>query len=447
MDKFKDYKYIIFGITIVIISFLIYGIFPNTHFFYRFTFIILSISILLLSLISQNIHKRLKISQLEKEQLKHDYEELISQKAKELEKVKSDLEIEIAESEKISGQLHAAHLSLKEKIKEIEEQNRKVNILNEILILLQGCVKLEEAFKVVSTYSREIFPLDSGAIYIFNNSRNLVEGVVMWGENFKGADYFMPEDCWAIRKGNIHIYQGVETDIICRHQEGFINIPYLCIPMIAQNEIMGILHFQLNPRETLTDINKKIMLTLSNNLSLTLSNLKLRETLKNQAIRDPLTGLFNRRYMEESLEREISRANRQQIPVGVMMIDIDHFKHYNDTYGHKVGDLILSELGKFFQRNIRKEDIACRYGGEEFVIIMAGASKDITLKRAEYIRQNVKNIEIIGEGTIVTNITLSIGVSIFPEHGTSVNEILYSADFALYKAKKEGRNKVVLIST
>ena len=175
-----------------------------------------------------------------------------------------------------------------------------------------------------------------------------------------------------------------------------------------------------------------------------LSNLKLHETLRSQSIRDPLTGLFNRRFMEESLELEIRRATRNQRPLGVIMIDLDHFKHFNDTFGHEAGDTLLRELGSFLQGNIRAEDIACRYGGEEFTLILPEGTAEVTQQRANFLREAVKRMDVTHRGRPLGRITISMGVSIFPEHGRTRDALLEAADEALYRSKDQGRDRVTI---
>jgi diguanylate cyclase (GGDEF)-like protein/PAS domain S-box-containing protein len=174
--------------------------------------------------------------------------------------------------------------------------------------------------------------------------------------------------------------------------------------------------------------------------ALIIINTQLRETLKQQSIRDPLTGLFNRRYMEETLKREISRVTRHLRPLGVIMIDIDHFKRYNDTFGHATGDSLLRDVGRFLQGRVRGEDIACRYGGEEFILILPDASLEIVQNRAEQLRGEVNGLTIHPHH----GITLSLGVAVYPQHGRTIDAVLRAADAALYRAKQKGRNRVVV---
>ena len=179
-------------------------------------------------------------------------------------------------------------------------------------------------------------------------------------------------------------------------------------------------------------------------ISLALANIGLREVLRGQSVRDPLTGLFNRRYMEESLERELRRAMRSEASVAVLMIDIDFFKQFNDTFGHQAGDALLRAFGEFVRQGTRGQDIACRYGGEEFVVILSSASIDAACKRAESLREGLKELKVEHAGQVLGKITLSIGISAYPVHATTTDELLRAADQALYRAKQEGRDRVIV---
>ncbi len=214
--------------------------------------------------------------------------------------------------------------------------------------------------------------------------------------------------------------------------------------MQVQGEILGILHMQSRHKEDLDEAKRQLAYTVVEQTTLALSNLKLREALREQSIRDPLTGLYNRRYMEEALKQQLSRVMRQLHPLGIIMIDIDHFKNFNDTYGHAAGDALLRELGQFLQSHIRGEDIACRYGGEEFTLMMPDISLEVAQKRAEHLRQEAKQLRVQDAGQFHEGITLSLGVAIYPQHGRTLDIVLRSADAALYRAKQEGRDRVVV---
>ena len=192
------------------------------------------------------------------------------------------------------------------------------------------------------------------------------------------------------------------------------------------------------------DERRQLAQTVAEQLGLAMGNLKLREMLRNQSIRDPLTGLFNRRYMEETLERELRRAERGQRPLCVAMLDLDHFKEFNDTFGHEAGDMMLSELGRLLRTTVRSGDVACRYGGEEFFLIMPELPADLAEQRFEAIRQAVKRLYITHRGQSIPAVTVSAGIATFPEHGAAAAELVRIADAALYRAKAEGRDRLVM---
>jgi len=165
--------------------------------------------------------------------------------------------------------------------------------------------------------------------------------------------------------------------------------------------------------------------------------------LRELSIRDPLTALFNRRYLEEALALEMIRSLRKQYPIGIIMVDVDHFKKFNDIHGHAAGDAVLIQVGNIFRSHVRSSDITCRYGGEEFIIVMPEATLEITQMRAEQIRTNVRQFHVQYEGSTLEAVTLSIGISVFPTNGSTIDEILRAADTALYRAKNNGRDQVV----
>lgn len=204
-------------------------------------------------------------------------------------------------------------------------------------------------------------------------------------------------------------------------------------------------HYTPDERKRLMESKRIMAARVVEQYSLSLINLRLRETLRLESIRDPLTSLYNRRHMEASLEREVFRAKRHKSPVAIIMIDIDHFKKFNDTHGHEAGDVVLQELSTLVRGHIRSEDIACRYGGEEFLLIMPDAALDIASQRAEEIRLQTRELQIAYRDKPLT-ITISLGVAAFPQHGAFIKEVVKAADSALYRAKKGGRDQVVIAS-
>ena len=231
------------------------------------------------------------------------------------------------------------------------------------------------------------------------------------------------------------------------HQAIYDNFPLHAVadfPILNDNQCLGVLSLgRHRPDYEFNSDQIQFGRLFANLTALVLNNAQLREALREQSIRDPLTGLYNRRYMEEALKQQLSRVTRQLHPLGTIMLDIDHFKGINDTYGHAIGDALLREVGQLLKSHVRNEDIACRYGGEEFILIMPDASLEVAQQRAEYLRQAVKGLHVQEAGQSV-GITLSMGVAIYPQHGRAKESILHAADTALYRAKQEGRDRVVV---
>jgi diguanylate cyclase (GGDEF)-like protein len=216
--------------------------------------------------------------------------------------------------------------------------------------------------------------------------------------------------------------------------------------LLAQGETIGLLHIQglKDCTPELAEPLQTLSVTVGDHISLALANIRLRETLHHQVVHDALTGLFNRRYLEETLEREIFRGRRKGVSLGLIMLDLDHFKRFNDTYGHEAGDNLLRTLGGFLEKHVRREDVACRYGGEEFVLILAEASQEIVCQRAEEIRREFPKVPVRYRGQALESVTLSLGVAMFPEHGATGRDVLRAADDAMYRAKAQGRDRVVV---
>jgi diguanylate cyclase (GGDEF)-like protein/PAS domain S-box-containing protein len=347
-------------------------------------------------------------------------------------------------------QLHNANRDLAEKVQELEQRSKEINLLSEMGGRLQTCKDAEEAYVEIGNVAEQLFPKWSGSLCITSASRTAVETVADWGNPGGGERVFAPDDCWALRQGQPQSFRRGQRTAPCRHIDPADVVESLCVPFMAQNEALGIVSLQMRasqdrmeplPRSSSDDV-RQLAGVLAKQVALALGNLKLKESLKNQSICDPLTGLFNRRYMEESLEREFSRANRSKTTVAIIMMDIDHFKRFNDTFGHQAGDTLLRSLGDLLKRNTRGQDIACRYGGEEFAIVLSDSNLTGALQRAEILRQQVKQLNVEYAGQLLGAVSVSIGVALFPDHGTTMGDVLRASDQALYCAKREGRDRV-----
>jgi diguanylate cyclase (GGDEF)-like protein len=359
----------------------------------------------------------------------------------------------VSERQQIELALRESNDQLRLGVDELRQHNDKMILLNEMGGLLQSCSTAEEAYTVISQYGERLFPKESGAIYMINNSRNHVEAVVAWGTHPPRQDMFTLHECWALRRGRIHLLNESGLELLCPHLAAQPPLAALCIPMMAHGETMGILHLQdgivganqANREQAfIPEIQLQLAKAMADTIALALANLKLRTSLHDQSIRDPLTDLFNRRYLEETLEREIHRAARLQRSVAVIMLDIDHFKKYNDTFSHEAGDVLLRALGVFLKQQIRGGDFACRYGGEEFILILPEISMEDLRHSAERLRKKVKELHVQYTDRSLEAITLSMGLALYPVHGITGRAVIHAADEALYEAKHQGRDCVVV---
>ena len=358
----------------------------------------------------------------------------------------------VTERHEIESALRESNNRLRQGVDKLQQHNTKMVQLNEMGDLLQSCSALQEAYLIIGQFGERLFLEESGALFMINNSQSIVENVVAWGAHPPEQDAFAMDECWALRRGRIHVLNESGLELPCPHLKARPPLAALCIPLTAQGEMMGILHLQsgivlpdeANPeRVVIPEIQLQLAKAMADTIALALANLKLRTSLLHQSIRDPLTDLFNRRYLEETLEREVRRAARLQRSVAVIMLDIDHFKRFNDTFGHDAGDALLRELGAFLKQEIRGGDFACRYGGEEFVLILPEISLENVRESAERLREKIKELNVQYSGGVLENITLSLGVALYPEHGTTGKALLQAADKALYEAKHQGRDRVV----
>jgi diguanylate cyclase (GGDEF)-like protein len=257
---------------------------------------------------------------------------------------------------------------------------------------------------------------------------------------------FVLDDCWALRTGQAHAVNDTYHGAQCRHFSSLPSGPYQCLPLTVHGETTGLLHINTAAGATIDENLHRLMLTIGDVIKLSLSNLRLRETLREQAMRDQLTGLFNRHYLAETLPREIHRARRLKQPLTVAMLDIDHFKMFNDLYGHDAGDQVLRELGVTLREAARANDIACRYGGEELLLALPECDLIAAHARLKQICLQIKQKKFTFRGAILPAVTISVGLSQMDDELASADELITAADQALYAAKKAGRDRIELFS-
>ncbi len=331
---------------------------------------------------------------------------------------------------------------------ELQLYTSRVETVNKLVQLLQSCLTLDEAYKQASHVLQSFFP--EGTLLMLNPSRNLLDLTASWGKASARPGPFSPESCWALRKGQPHVVEPGNFSLLCSHIDPDLVASHVCVPMVAQGESLGVLtvtdlclpNVGADPRKL--QRMQELANSLGEQISLAFANLMLRETLKYQSVRDPLTNLFNRRHMEEALKRELQRSERNGNPVAVLMADVDRFKQFNDAFGHEAGDALLRDLGALLAAEIRGGDIACRYGGEEFLLILTDTDLPTACERAEKFLEQVRNLQVRHRGETLRRITMSIGVAGFPRHGTNASQIVTAADRALYQAKAAGRDCAVV---
>lgn len=384
----------------------------------------------------------LRVEVTDRERLARDLQELndnLSQRTGELALMNEDLAAK-------SAQLESAN-------RELAVSQHRSQLLTELIGLLQSVRDLDEAAQVLPAFLRPLFTANAGAVYIIKHSLNYLDTLAHWGD-IPVALTFELSDCWGLRRGQPYFVEQTESALVCSHVSNHpsehATVTTLCVPMMAESAAIGLLYLiyakPMPDADTAASWLRHAQ-RVADQLGLALANLKLRKQLRDQSIRDMLTGLHNRRYLEESLPRELARAEREKYPVAVFMLDVDHFKSFNDNYGHEAGDAVLHALGRVLNESVRESDLACRFGGEEFTVALSKMTVDEARDWAERLLQRVRRMEVKASGQGLPAVTVSIGLAFAPEHGTDPETVIQAADLALYKAKREGRDRLVLYTT
>jgi diguanylate cyclase (GGDEF)-like protein/PAS domain S-box-containing protein len=327
---------------------------------------------------------------------------------------------------------------------ELQKHEREMRLINRMNDLLLACKTQAEAYQVIALAVGELFIGLSGGLAILHDSGQYLETFACWGADSLLEAVFPLEDCWAMRRGQPHEVMDPKSSVVCGH---FVRPPktgYLCLPLVVQGETLGLFYLDMPVGMSVEQLIswKQLVVTVGEGIKLSLSNLKLREIMREQANRDPLTGLFNRRYLDDTLPRELMHAQRHNSQTCLAMLDIDHFKQFNDTFGHEAGDLILRELGCVLRESIRKSDIACRFGGEEFVVVLFDSPLETSRQHIEKICTDVKEMQIRHGEQLLGTLTLSVGL-IDAHNGLTADDLLRAADEALYAAKSAGRDRII----
>ncbi len=346
-----------------------------------------------------------------------------------------------------------AEEALRNSLTILERQANHLKLLAEMGEMLQVSANATDAYAVTARFAQKLLPGSSGSLFVQSATRGTLELALRWGEPVESkSDFLANDDCWGLRTGRVHLVEVPELGLLCSHLPKPAPSWLICAPMIARGETLGLLHMWIGaaaqaakdaPIPHSLDLTWPVR-TMAERLALTLSDMRLREALRAESICDPLTGWYNRRHMEEALERDICRANRSGRPLSLLMLDIDNFKDFNDAFGHEAGDVALQSMCRMLKSLIRSEDVACRYGGDEFVLILPESSAEFALQRGEEMRIAVGQTALQYQSRWLKPMTLSYGIATFPEDGRTSHDLLRAADFALLRGKRPERERTRL---
>ncbi len=329
----------------------------------------------------------------------------------------------------------------------LKEYLRQLELFSQMGESLEKCRSNQEIGVTCRKYLPYIFREFSGGITLISEPSDQMQYFESWSD-YTTVDRFQDfpkSDCYASKAKSFHISDKVSR---CKHCQDSTAC-YVCVPLQTPLEFFGVLHLKSSSRSQHKNhqeiSNQKDLITrVAANISFALSTIQYEKLLETEATEDTLTGLYNRRYLDKYFNIELARYERKPIPISVIMIDIDHFKNYNDQYGHETGDQVLHSLGLILKKSVRGSDFACRYGGEEFILILPETDLDAAFKRAEKIRKEVKNFSLVKNAKTIKNMTVSMGVASYPEHGDTESHVIAAADKALYRAKIEGRDRICI---
>jgi len=358
---------------------------------------------------------------------------------------------DISERKRTEEALRASNARLHALADELRLRARARAAMNELGSVLAGCSALAAGQAALARQIGALFPEGAGRLFWLDEAGALARSTAQWGGAVGSADTLEPERCHALLQGRPHHRVPGRAAPSCAHLLNGPDAASVCAPLRVGGRIAGLLYWEGPDEPTGSDAAlaaerdsawRQWACAVAEYIGLALSNLALRQSLLIQARHDPLTDLYNRRYMEEALEREVRRAERSGRPMGVIMADVDHFKRYNDTLGHEAGDRLLVALADCLRAQVRAGDIVCRYGGEEFLIILPEASLELLTQRAEELRalvaRQMGDLAVAG----MQPVTMSLGVACFPVHARDASELVCAADEALYCAKHAGRDRV-----
>ena len=345
----------------------------------------------------------------------------------------------------VTSQLEVQAGQLTEAVAQTTRHNRELKLIAELLRAVDAVASVPDAGPVIARALPKLLPGVSGTLFLLrDDDDHMLDRHTQWGTPSEQPAEMDIESCWALRHGSRYRTAGFSAPACAHYRKPADEAAgRLCIPLVTHDDLVGMLHLEGLAAGPEQETQERLAVTVAEQLALALGNARLRESLRRQSVLDPLTGLFNRRHFDAALKRELARARRKNVPVSLVLVDIDHFKRVNDDYGHAVGDAVLRTIAQQLRLGIREGDIACRYGGEEMVLLLPECSAADAGRRAEVIRVALAAITPNPEGEGPERVTASFGVAAYPVHAQDAEALFWAADKALYRAKQYGRNRVV----
>jgi len=345
----------------------------------------------------------------------------------------------------VTAQLEVQAGQLTEAVAQTTRHNRELKLIAELLRAVDAVASVPDAGPVIARAVPKLLPGVSGTLFLLrDDDDHTLDRNTQWGTPSEQPAEMDIESCWALRHGSRYRTVGFSAPACAHYRKPLDEAAgRLCIPLVTHDDLVGMLHLEGLVAGPEQETQERLAVTIAEQLALALGNARLRESLRRQSVLDPLTGLFNRRHFDAALKRELARARRKNVPVSLVLVDIDHFKRVNDDYGHAIGDAVLRTIAQQLRLGIREGDIACRYGGEEMVLLLPECTAADASKRAEAIRVALAAITPNPEGEGPETVTASFGVAAYPVHAQDAEALFWAADKALYRAKQYGRNRVV----
>jgi diguanylate cyclase (GGDEF)-like protein len=354
---------------------------------------------------------------------------------------------DLAEAKRVAEEAEARsrEILVQERARQAEEK-----MLAQLDEWLQSCKSLDELYMIVRAFMGRLLPGSKGELYIYSNSRDVLDGMCNWNTHDLHQS-ITADSCWSLRRGRAYEFNAdglcFHCDHVTAHHHEVEVAEYICVPIVAHGDTVGLLHIRFDHEgegtARIADTGA-FAVRCGEHISLAIANAKLRDELRDQSIRDPLTGLYNRRFFLDAMRREVSISERRSSCFGLISFDADRFKTFNDNHGHDAGDMVLRAIGAKLTEIMTAGEVCCRFGGEEFAVLVPAAGLEETAALAERLREAIFLMQVRYMDGFLSRVSISVGVAAYPASGSQPHEILRRADEALYRAKEQGRNRVVV---